>query len=111
MTPEAAFGAARTALMSNATALDAAKQLGIADELTGDGSALDRARELAVEVAGASPMALRHLRELTAMATVHPLDQHLDLEEERLMEIWRGPDFAEGVGAFLEKRRPNFAHR
>jgi 2-(1,2-epoxy-1,2-dihydrophenyl)acetyl-CoA isomerase len=109
-----ALGGARAAsllLRNRPLTGEDAYQLGIADELTDDGSALDRARELAVEVAGASPMALRHLRELTAMATVHPLDQHLDLEEERLMEIWRGPDFAEGVGAFLEKRRPNFAHR
>jgi 2-(1,2-epoxy-1,2-dihydrophenyl)acetyl-CoA isomerase len=56
-------------------------------------------------------MALRHVRELTAKATINTLDQHLDLERERILQIWEGPDFAEGINAFLEKRRPNFASR
>jgi 2-(1,2-epoxy-1,2-dihydrophenyl)acetyl-CoA isomerase len=106
-------GARATALLlrnRHVSGEDAAR-LGFADELTDDGCALERAVELAGEVGRPSPMALRHVRELTAKATINTLDQQLDLERERILQIWEGPDFAEGINAFLEKRRPNFASR
>lgn len=109
-----ALGSARASalLLRNRTLSgEAAAELGLADELTEDGAALGQALKVAHEVTGTSPRALRHLRELTGKATVNTLDQHLDLEQACLLDVWDGPDFAEGIQAFLEKRRPNFAHR
>jgi 2-(1,2-epoxy-1,2-dihydrophenyl)acetyl-CoA isomerase len=106
-------GARATALLlrNRHVSADEAWQLGLADELTDDGDALERAVALAGELTRPSPMSLRTLRELTAKATINTLEQQLDLERERILQIWDGPDFAEGIQAFLEKRRPNFALR
>jgi 2-(1,2-epoxy-1,2-dihydrophenyl)acetyl-CoA isomerase len=39
------------------------------------------------------------------------LSAHLDLERELQSKAGKSPDYAEGVGAFLEKRAPNFTGR
>jgi 2-(1,2-epoxy-1,2-dihydrophenyl)acetyl-CoA isomerase len=109
-----ALGGARTAsllLRNRAVGSEEALSHGLADAVTDDGAALAGALELASEVAGTSPRALRYLRELIDKATTNTLDQHLDLEEERIKQIWDGPDFGEGVSAFLDKRRAQFVER
>jgi 2-(1,2-epoxy-1,2-dihydrophenyl)acetyl-CoA isomerase len=106
-----ALGGARAIsllLRNRAVGSEEALALGLADAVSDDGAALAGALELASEVAGTSPRALRYLRELTDKATTNTLDQHLDLEEERIKQIWDGPDFGEGVSAFLDKRRAQF---
>lgn len=106
-----AIGGARASalvLRNRALVAEEALDLGLADAVTGDGEALARAVEIAREVSGSAPQALLFLRELTDKATVNTLDEHLDLEQQRITQIWDGADFAEGIGAFLEKRRPVF---
>jgi enoyl-CoA hydratase/carnithine racemase len=45
---------------------------------------------------------------LNQAAGVDRLDYHLDQELEHLSRIAAGPDFAEGLEAFLAKRPPRF---
>lgn len=45
---------------------------------------------------------------LNAAAGMDRLDQHLDRELEELVRAADGPEFAEGLDAFLEKRPPRF---
>jgi 2-(1,2-epoxy-1,2-dihydrophenyl)acetyl-CoA isomerase len=48
---------------------------------------------------------------LNQAAGIDRLDHHLDRELESLARIADGPDFAEGIAAFFEKREANFAGR
>ncbi|CAB5708036.1 Probable enoyl-CoA hydratase echA8 [Delftia tsuruhatensis] len=70
-------------------------------------AALSAARRLARLPAGA---ALEARRALDAAAT-HTLEQQLCYEAGRQRELVGGPDFVEGVQAFLQKREPAFAPR
>lgn len=85
--------------------------VGLADEVVDDGGALAAAESLAREVAGVPPLALVRMRALVDQATTQSLDAQLDAERRLVSELWPTFDFREGVGAFLERRRPTFEGR
>ncbi|MGI5159138.1 enoyl-CoA hydratase/isomerase family protein [Microbispora sp. CA-102843] len=89
------------------SAVDAAA-LGLAEPPVPDGSALRAAQELAASLATAPPLALTRVRELVDRATVLGLEEQLDLEQQRVTELWKTHDFTEGVRAFLQRRPPEF---
>jgi 2-(1,2-epoxy-1,2-dihydrophenyl)acetyl-CoA isomerase len=84
---------------------------GLADDVVDDGTALDAALRLAREVATVAPLALAATRRLLDAAPAHGLDAHLEAEAAEISRLWRTADFAEGVAAFLERRRPVFQGR
>ena len=59
--------------------------------------------------AGAAPAALLATRRLVDSAAGHSFDEHLDEEAASILGLIGKPNFAEGVAAFLERRRPAFA--
>ena len=81
---------------------------GLADEVAPDGQVWAAAQRLAAEVAGASPAALLATRRLMDAAPTHSFDEHLDAEEVTIKGLLTTADVAEGVAAFLERRRPKF---
>jgi 2-(1,2-epoxy-1,2-dihydrophenyl)acetyl-CoA isomerase len=81
---------------------------GLADEVAPDGRVWAAAQRLATEVAGASPAALLATRRLMDAAPTHSFDEHLDAEEASIRPLLTTADVAEGVAAFLERRRPKF---
>jgi 2-(1,2-epoxy-1,2-dihydrophenyl)acetyl-CoA isomerase len=81
---------------------------GLADEVVEDGEALSTAEGVAQELAGTPPLALVRMRTLVDRAPTQSLDAQLDLERDLVAELWPSHDFREGVGAFLERRRPTF---
>lgn len=87
---------------------DEAVALGLAEAVVPAGEALGAARELATSLTRTPPLALLRVRELLDRATVHGLAEHLDLEQQRITELWRTHDFVEGVSAFVQRRRPEF---
>lgn len=101
-------GRARTMLLTARTVrADEAHRIGLVDELVEDGSALDRALELATQVGSLSAPATA----ATKRMMVHcddPLDEMLDLEARVQVELLAGADFAEGRDAFLERRSAVF---
>lgn len=101
-------GRARTMLLTARTVrADEAERIGLVDELVEDGSALERALELATQVASFSAPATV----ATKRMMVHcddPLDEMLDLEARVQVELLGGADFAEGRAAFLERRSAAF---
>jgi len=65
-------------------------------------------RELARELAAKSAAAARAVKLLVDRGLDLPLPQGLDLEGEEVARHMRGPDAAEGLRAFVEKRAPRF---
>jgi enoyl-CoA hydratase/carnithine racemase len=82
--------------------------IGLADEVAPDGEVWATAQRLATEVSGAAPAALLATRRLVDAAPGHSFEEHLDAEEAAIRTVWTSADVAEGVAAFVERRRPRF---
>ncbi|MEV0250306.1 crotonase/enoyl-CoA hydratase family protein [Nocardia sp. NPDC050712] len=85
-----------------------AKEYGLVGHVVPDGTALDKALELAEQISNNGPLAvqaiLRTLRETEAM---HELDA-FQIEAKIGMSVFRSADAKEGPKAFAQKRKPNF---
>jgi enoyl-CoA hydratase/carnithine racemase len=86
-----------------------AYQLGLASELTEVGKALERAKELAVQIALMPPMALAAIKRSLLHGADLPLEAALALENREFLLLFDTEDQREGMRAFLEKRSPRFA--
>jgi enoyl-CoA hydratase/carnithine racemase len=92
---------------------DAAEALrgGLVSRVVPDEELLPAARELAAEIVdNTSGIAVAAARELlwSMLGASSPWDSHR-LESQALVELGPGPDAAEGVTSFLEKRPPRFS--
>jgi enoyl-CoA hydratase len=88
-----------------------ALDVGLVGHVVPDGTALDKARELAGKVAANGPIAvkavLRTLRETDCL----PEDQAFQIDSRLGVEVFKSDDAKEGPRAFLEKRAPTFQGR
>lgn len=85
-----------------------AHRIGLVDRLT-DGDALTAARELAATLVGPSlPAQLAVVRTVDAAYDL-PLAEGKRYEVEQILELFTDGEAAEGISAFVEKRRPNFS--
>ena len=93
--------------------LDAARalQAGLVAEVVPDLETLDRAMDIARSIAAKSPLAVRRARAAIERAFEVPLSEGLALEREAFNEMFATEDLAEGIAAFLEKRKPLFEGR
>ena len=64
--------------------------------------------KLAVKLANMPTKALGMIKELLNKSMTNTLDQQLALESKLQIEAAQSADYAEGVAAFIEKRKPNF---
>jgi 2-(1,2-epoxy-1,2-dihydrophenyl)acetyl-CoA isomerase len=64
--------------------------------------------KLAVKLANMPTKALGLIKELFNSSMTNTLDQQLALESKLQIEAAQSNDYAEGVAAFIEKRKPNF---
>lgn len=106
-----AFGGARALSMfirNHPLSSDDLLAAGLVEKVVDDGAAIDAALELAASVSSVPPLALVRTRALVDSATANPLDAQLDAERAGVAAMWPTKDFNEGVGAFLERRRPDF---
>ncbi len=87
---------------------DEALRLGMITELVSAGSLIDRANELASQLAENSPASLRATKKLLCDYATTQLDSEIELAVKANAEIRASPDFREGVSAFLEKRKPEW---
>ncbi|WP_075222573.1 oxepin-CoA hydrolase, alternative type [Acuticoccus yangtzensis] len=82
--------------------------LGLVNRLTEPGEALAAAQDWAAELARGPAAAIARGKALVSGAPITPLFTQLDLEAEGIAEALGGPEAAEGLAAFLEKRPADF---
>jgi enoyl-CoA hydratase len=88
-----------------------AMAMGLLSEMVDDGQALTRALELARTIVGMPPLAVRAIKEAVQLGQDAPLETGLALERKAFLMLFDSDDQKEGMGAFLEKRKPRFSGR
>jgi 2-(1,2-epoxy-1,2-dihydrophenyl)acetyl-CoA isomerase len=68
----------------------------------------DEINKLALKLANMPTKALGMIKELLNKSMTNTLEQQLALESKLQIEAAQSEDYAEGVAAFIEKRKPNF---
>jgi len=85
-----------------------ALQIGLCDDLVSRGQVRRRARELAAEIAGSAPLAVRSIREMMRGRLAEEIRVATDHEKAEQNRLRATADFAEGVRAMTERRPPRF---
>ncbi|WP_291589250.1 oxepin-CoA hydrolase, alternative type [Comamonas sp. UBA7528] len=83
-------------------------QLGPVNRLTEPGAALEQAVQLAQQIATGPDQAMARIKELCRQAPRNTLEQQLELEAQYMVRAQETDESREGIGAFLEKRSPDF---
>ncbi|KZY45628.1 enoyl-CoA hydratase [Roseovarius sp. HI0049] len=85
--------------------------MGLASECVPDDEVLNRALELADQIAAMPPLAVRRIKEVVLAGHDTSLEAGLMLERRTFDTLFDTEDKAEGMRAFIEKRKPEFKGR
>lgn len=85
-----------------------ARRVGLINEVVPDGTALDRAREVANSIAENSPHAVARIKETVQRCYNRPPGEGFRIESDVGMAVFGHPDAVEGPAAFAEDRHPAF---
>ncbi|MGA8541300.1 MAG: enoyl-CoA hydratase-related protein [Terriglobales bacterium] len=88
-----------------------ALRMGLINEIVPPESLLDRARELAGQLAELSPLSLLHTKRLLTSHARAELDSQIEAAIRENAGIRQSADFREGISSFLEKRKPRWTGR
>jgi len=88
-----------------------AYRIGLVNEVVQPQEVMSRAREWADRICKVSPLAVRAIKEAMVRGSNMTLDDGLRLEDSLESYLLGTEDFEEGVGAFEEKRKPEFKGR
>lgn len=87
---------------------ETAAEWGLIWKAVDDASLMTEAQNLAASLADGPTLGLGLTKQLIQSASVNSLDQQLDMERDCQRTAGRSADYAEGVTAFLEKRKAGF---
>lgn len=82
---------------------------GMVNRVVDDDQLMDQALELAQELAAGPRRAMAMTKELINRAVLPHIERVLEDERQTIVELSGQPDFAEGVTAFFERRKPRFS--
>ncbi len=88
-----------------------AKDIGLVNRVVAEGEALNAARELAAEISANGPVAVRHAKTAANRSLDVDLISGLEYEADQFALLFATRDAREGMGAFMEKRKPQFEGR
>jgi len=88
-----------------------ALKMGLINEIVAPEKLLDRARELAAQLAENSPLSLFHTKRLLTEHARAELDTQIEAAIRENAGIRESADFREGITSFLEKRKPIWTGR
>lgn len=88
-----------------------ALEIGLIEEMVASGESVNRAMELAQQVAEQSPMAVAACKQLIQSNRTHHWDRGYILERELFVDLFHSEDQKEGVNAFLSKRKAEWKNR
>lgn len=95
-------------LLDERLSAEQAREWGLVWSVHDDGEVLEAGMALARRLAELPPNAARECRQAFDSAARTQLSEQLAYETERQRELLDQPAFAEGVSAFIEKRKPAF---
>jgi len=102
--------AKRMILCGERATAEVAERIGLVEEVVETGQAFSTAMDLAQRVAGQSPKAISACKTLIQNRRSQTHDAGLVLERELFLQLFNTQDQAEGVNAFLQKRKPNWTN-
>ena len=82
--------------------------MGVVSDVAPSGQALQRALDVAREIAAMPPISIMQIKEVVNAGLNAPLDTALMLERKAFQLQFATQDQKEGMRAFLEKRKPKF---
>ena len=100
--------AKRMILLGERLKADQAEKIGLVSEVVPTGAGLEKAIELAEKAAKQSPTSVRFCKELIMEARGGDINSAYTKERELFVKLWDTQDQKEGVGAFVEKRKPEW---
>lgn len=85
---------------------DQAERMGLVTRACDEGTALEAARHFAAQLAEQAPLAVALAKQVARNCWGQNRDQALQIEKESCLRSVLTADFREGIGAFIEKRKP-----
>ena len=101
--------AAELLLLGQPFTAEKARAAGIVTEIVPEAELLDTARKAALALAALPPASVRLTKELMKRALAPAVRERMDEELVLFGERLRSPEAKEALGAFMEKRKPDFS--